>query len=95
MCDLEMPRYISIYHQISLSNPDDSLPLDIWLEDSVPPQYRIATILQDKMVTDEVVITYHAILERISHDHAEDHQSEMEAKDIRVEDDLPEDSKAS
>lgn len=65
MCDLEAPRFLSLFHQISLNDQGESLPLDIWLENNVPPHYRVVAILQDKIVTDEVTLNYQVILEKL------------------------------
>lgn len=62
MCDNPTPRFLSFYYQVTLSD-DDALPLEIWLEDNIPEDYRVASIMADKIVTHDVVINYHIVVE--------------------------------
>jgi hypothetical protein len=65
MCDLFPARFISLYHRIEL-NDEFSTPLDIWMEQNVPVDYRVISVMLDKMITDQVMHIYHILLERIS-----------------------------
>ncbi len=63
MCDLETPRFLCLHHQVYASD-DESIPLDIWLENNIPDGYRLVTVLRDKIITDVVAFSYQIILEK-------------------------------
>ena len=67
MCDTTLDgrgRYISLFHTLTM-NDENNIPLDSWLDDNVPDGFRVISIVQDKIVTDEIMFCYHVVVERI------------------------------
>ena len=63
MCELDLPRYMMINHRQDLSQ--DFVALDLFLNDSVPNNYRVISVTADKVVTDTVVMVYNVLLEQL------------------------------
>ena len=64
MCDRDLPRFQSYYYQV-IVNDSDTIPLEIWLENNIPDNYRVISIMMDKMVSYDIVINYHIVAEKI------------------------------
>lgn len=63
MCDLPTPRYLLLHHHQDLSQ--DTVGLDLHLENVVPDGYRVVSVTRDKIITDTVVIVYEILLEKL------------------------------
>lgn len=65
MCDDVRPtKYISLFHTLTVSDPDN-IPLDTWMDANIPDDYRVVSIMQDKIVSDEITFSYHIVAEWI------------------------------
>jgi hypothetical protein len=59
MCDRDQPRYLVI-NQVG-----DETPIDLWMNENLPEDYRLVSVTRDKIVTEEVTIVYQFFLEII------------------------------
>ncbi len=64
MCDDVKPnRFLCIYHRMVM-NDTSNVPLDTWMDENVPDDYRVISVLADKMVTDEIETAFTIVMER-------------------------------
>lgn len=63
MCDdIKQPRFLCRYHSSIMGDADD-IPLDVWMEANIPEDYRVVSILMDKMITNEITFIYTIVAE--------------------------------
>lgn len=63
MCDdIILPRFLCRYHR-TVVNAEDNIPLDTWMENNIPEDYRVVSVMMDKIITDEISFNYIILLE--------------------------------
>lgn len=64
MCnDAKTNRFLCMFHKMVM-NDSSNIPLDTWMDENVPDDYRVVSVLADKMVTDEITTVFTIVMER-------------------------------
>jgi hypothetical protein len=64
MCDRARPRFLCMYHREVMNDPDN-VPLDAWMEANIPQEYRVVSVIMDKIINDEITFVYSIVMELI------------------------------
>jgi hypothetical protein len=62
MCERTRPRFLTLFHRMVMGDMEN-IPLDSWMDANVPEEYRVVSVMMDKIVTDEIIFTHTIVLE--------------------------------
>lgn len=63
MCkDSPSPRFLCLYHTKVLGE-DDFTMLDFWMDENVPTEYRVVSVIKDRIITNEITEVYTIVCE--------------------------------
>jgi hypothetical protein len=62
MCERTRPRFLCLYLTKVLGQNDFTM-LDCWMDENVPEEYRVVSVMQEKMVSDEITIVWTIVCE--------------------------------
>lgn len=59
MCDdVQLPRFVAFHHHQTL-NDYNNIPLDLWMQNNIPDEYRVCGITMREIVdTTQAIVTF-------------------------------------
>ena len=62
MCERSRPRFLCLFHRMIMGDLEN-VPLDVWMDGNVPEEYRVVSVMMDKIVTDQIVFVHTIVCE--------------------------------